>query len=413
MKRSIIYIAAFVTAMVLLVALNAQMRRTAAAERALTENTRAAVAEISAELEVLTLSLDKLLLTTSPRQTAALLTQIALSADRAQTDIADLPDRAGQQAAILGHLSRLSRLNQDSLTTLALGNPLPTDTLSQFSAMSNDLRLLQAEITLALQSLLTGEELSAALPASEVTAPPTAMELTTYKALPSQEISSGEAMQIAKEFVGAERVLSVQHAPDTAGALPAYGVTIQTPDVQLNLEITRRGGKVLLMVPETAAFPMVKTVDECRQAALSFLNSHGFARMEALYYQVYDGLCVWTCTYVQDDVLVWADRVLVQVRMDTAEVVGLEARSYWQNHIPRRLQTPLLTETEARASLARDAEVSAVRLCLLPTGSQERLCWQFTLTVQEEEYISYVDALTGDELLLEKVMQLESGSIPA
>ena len=128
--------------------------------------------------------------------------------------------------------------------------------------MAGGLRLLLAEMTLAQQDLLQGEQI-AELPSTALTAPPSAVELANYKALPSTEISNGEAMQIAKEFVGTQRVISVAHAPDTTGALPAYGVTVQTPDVLLNVEVTRRGGKVLLMVPETATFSMVKSIKYC------------------------------------------------------------------------------------------------------------------------------------------------------
>lgn len=413
MKKIILYITSAVLALTLLIALNTQMRRTAAAELALTETTRAAVAEVAAELETLTLSLDKLLVTTSIRQTASLLSQITLSADRVQSGLSALPDTEGQRAAAQAYLSRLSTLSQTCLADLTEDGAFSADARGQLQEMLTGLRLLQSEITLAQQALLTGEDLTAALPESELTSPPSAMELTSYKALPSTEINGGTALQLAKEFVGVDRVTSVTHAPDTSGALPAFGVTVQTSDVQLNLEVTRRGGKVLLMVPETASFPMLKMPEECSAAALAFLKDRGFAEMEALYYQVYDGLCVLTCTYVQNGVLIWPDRVLVQVRMDTAEVVGLEARSYWKNHIPRRLQSPLLTEQEARAALSAEAEVTSVRQCLLPVKGQERLCWQFTMTVQDGEYISYIDAMTGEELLLEKVMQLESGSIPA
>lgn len=158
---------------------------------------------------------------------------------------------------------------------------------------------------------------------------------------------------------------------------------------------------------------MKKTPEECSAAALAFLKSRGFAEMEVTYYQVYDGLCVLTCVYVQNGVLIWPDRVLVQVRMDTAEIVGIEARSYWKNHIPRKLQTPLLTEIEARTALSPDVTVNAVRTCLLPFNGRERLCWQFSLQQGDDAFISYIDAMTGEELLLEKVMQLEFGAIAA
>ena len=128
---------------------------------------------------------------------------------------------------------------------------------------------------------------------------------------------------------------------------------------------------------------------------------------------MYDGLCVLTCVYVQNGVLIWPDRVLVQVRMDTAEVVGLEARSYWRNHIPRKLQTPLLTRMEARAALSPGVTVESSRLCLIPHRGQERLCWQFAVTMEDTGYIACIDAMTGQEILLEKVIQLEYGQVPA
>ncbi len=412
MKRIITYVGLGAAALVLLIALDASMRRTANAELALTESTLAAVSKSAAELEALTLSMDKLLLTTSPRQTAKLLTQVSISADRVQVGLAELPDAQGQQAAVLAYLSRLSNLAQGCLADLAEGSELEEESRADFAEILTGLQLLQSEMNFAQQDTLAGRKVND-LPASEITAPPTAAELVDYKSLPSQEIGSGEALQIAKEFVGLNRVLSVGHAPNTSGALPAYGVTVQTADVQLNLEVTRRGGKVLLMSPETASFPMVRTPEQCSAAALAFLKARGFAEMEVPYYQVYDGLCVLTCVYVQNGVLIWPDRVLVQVRMDTAEVVGLEARSYWKNHIPRKLQTPLLTEKEARAALSADAEITHARLCLLPIGNQERTCWQFSLNHGEDAFVSYVDAMTGEEVLLEKVMQLEFGSMPA
>ncbi len=411
MKKPLSTLLLGILAVLLLIALNASQRRTAAAELALTEGTRSAIAEASAELETLTLSMDKLLVTTSTRQQAKLLSQIALSADRAQTSLAALPDQQGQQAAVLAYLSKLFHLSQTYLADLA-ERALPDEAYPELSDMLSGLRMLQAELDLARKDIFIGVD-AASLPNTELTAPPSAQELVTYKALPAQEIGSGEAMQIAKEFVGTERVTSVAHAPDTAGALPAFGVTVQTADVQLNLEVTRRGGKILLMAPETASFSMTKSPEQCSAAALAFLKSRGFAEMEVPYYQVYDGLCVLTCVYVQNGVLIWPDRVLVQVRMDTAEVVGIEARSYWRNHIPRKLQTPLLTESEARAALSGSVAVSSARLCLLPTSGQERLCWQFTVTQDDETYISYIDAMTGHELLLEKVMQLEFGSVAA
>ncbi len=407
MKRWLIYGTLGCLTLVLLLSLSGQMRRSAAAEHTLREATLLALSEATEETQSMLLALDKLRITTGGGQ-ATLTRQIWQHADRARHALAALPDEQGRLTPVLTWLGRIASLAEDDLSALAEGEHADPQDLTATRA---NLALLHTELDLARQEYLLGG--LSAMPETALTDAPTAAEIVTYKGLPATEIGSGMALQLAKEFVGPERVLSVAAAPDTSGALPAYGVTVQTADVQLNLEVTSRGGKVLLMVPETADFHAVKTVDECKAAALSFLQNRGFAAMEATYAQVYDGLCVLTCVHVQEGVLVWPDRVLVQVRMDTAEVVGIEARSYWKNHTPRKIAAPLLTAEEARAALSPHVVETAARLCLLPSDGQERLCWQFTGTWMDDTYVTYVDAITGRELLLEKVMQTDVGSVAA
>ncbi len=413
MKKTFLTVGIFLALAILLLFLNAQMRRAASAELALSESTLAAVADAASESSSLVLTVEKLLVSASTEQSAALLTQIALSADRVQRSVGELPDAQGERASIQAFLTSLSDQATALLTNLAMGMPITAEIRADLANDLDGLRLLSTELSLAQNTLLTGAPLREAMAASEVTAKPTAQELAHYRALPSTEVNSGTALQIAKEFVGVEKVTSVAHAPDTNGALPAFGVTVQTEDLQLNLEVTRRGGKILLMMPETADFPIRKTVEECTASALQFLSDKGFPRMEAPYYQLYDGLCVLTCVYSEQNVLIWPDRVLVQVRMDTGEVVGLEARSFWQNHYPRRLADPVLSEQEARALLSDEAQVTSARLCLLPQNKQERLCWQFTVQHGDGTFLVYIDSLTGQELRLEKLMHLESGVAPA
>lgn len=413
MKKWIIYIALGILIVTLLISLSAQMRRASAAETILHETTLSALAEAAEETQGLALALDKLLVCTSDRQATSLLGEIILRCDRVHHSLSGLSVPQSEIAPVLSYLSSLDRLAQAHLDALMAEEPTPQNDRSAFTAMQRNMRLLYTELDLARKDMLTGASLAEAMPQTAITNAPTAEELVSYRALPSQEIGTGMALQIAKEFVGADRVVEVSHAPDTSGALPTFGVTVQTADVQLNLEVTQRGGKVLMMVPETASFETRRTVAECRAAAAAFLESRGFISMSPTYYQLYDGLCVLTFVHEQDEVLVWSDRVMVQVRMDTAEVVGIEARSYWQNHQPRRMDVPLLTESEASAALSPYASDYTSRLALLPVNGQERLCWQFTFTAMDDTYISYVDCFSGREVLLEKVMQLDAGSLAA
>ena len=145
MKRTLVTLLAAVIGLTLLISLNAAQRRSAAAELMLTETTKAAVAEASAELEALTLSLEKLLLTTSPRQQAKLLSQIILAADRSQLSLSALPDREGQQGAVLSYLSQLAHRAQSILADLAQGDGFTQEDSTELADMRDGLLYFTAD----------------------------------------------------------------------------------------------------------------------------------------------------------------------------------------------------------------------------------------------------------------------------
>lgn len=415
MKKWLIYLLPAAAVLALTIALTGQMRRASAAEGALHGQTVFALSEAAEEAQALALTLDKLLVSTSRQQGMRLLNETILHSDRTRHALSLLPAAPEEVAPLLSWLASLETLAQEHLALLLAGEETPDDARQSLTQMQRDLKLLHAELDLSRRELQSGAALS--LPDTAIqpapTEAPSALDYVLYRALPSAEITEGQAMQLARSIVGEERITSVAHAPDTAGALPTIGVTVQTHDIQLNLEISRRGGKLLLMSPETAGFSALHSEAACEQAAAAFLTQQGFTTMRPAYQQQYDGLLTITFVHEQEEVLVWADRVLVQIRMDTAEVVGLQAVSYWKHHHPRRIEAPLLTESEARASLSPMAEAVTARLALLPSGNQERLCWQFTFTAGDDRFVSYIDSYTGQELLLEKILQTETGSIPA
>ena len=244
-------------------------------------------------------------------------------------------------------------------------------------------------------------------------AQPPSVTVAPPRGLPPGEISQEEALRLAEEFVGADRTLSVRAAPGTSGSLPAHGVTVQTPDLQLNLEITRQGGRLLWMMPETASFPVTQPESACVEAAAAFLESRGFGPAEAVRRQVYDGLCVIVFAPVQQDVLLYPDLLTVQVRMDTAQVVGLEAAGYWRSHVPRQLPTPAVSREEALMLLPSIARAEEARLCVIPHEGGEALCHQFTVTALDGTYLLFISAETGRALEVRKLIESDEGTLAA
>ncbi len=381
-----------------------QARRIARLETAVAEMRRSALRQSAEELDALTLNLEKLLLTADAARAAALLHRIGQGASAVQQGLArmEMP-----QEALLSAQTLVSGLAEKADALLPL-------LVSRQGFSQADRTWLRQQLTLctrlAGQLALTDDPADLAGLRLDVIAD---AQFQQPKGLPQGIITQEEALSIARSFVGEGRVTSVKAAPGTSGALAAFGVTVQAEDVQLNVEVTRQGGQVLWMVPETASFPVEQSLESCLASAVDFLARRGFPTMEAVYHQAYDGLCVISLVPVENGVLLYPDLLRVQVRMDTAQVVGLEAHSYWLNHTERQFPSPGLTEQQAAAPLLPHAEVTGCRLCVIPNGGAEVLCYECAVTWQGESYLVYMDAATGEEVDSLKYVPVENGMLTA
>ncbi len=236
-----------------------------------------------------------------------------------------------------------------------------------------------------------------------------ARETGPAKALPDQAVTQEDALQIARDFVGSDRVVSAAPGAEMGGAIPCWGVNLRLKDISLQAAVTRQGGKILFLAPDSADFAANKSVEECRENALQFLESRGYEHMRATYFQVYQGVAVISFAATQGETLLYPDLIKVQCRMDTAQVVGWEARNFLMNHTARGLMTPNLTKEEAQAKVGGRLNIASSRLCLIPTDAGEKLCYEFQGEYAGHTYLSYINADTGRQEQLLKVVEGAAG----
>ena len=230
----------------------------------------------------------------------------------------------------------------------------------------------------------------------------------TPRALGREMIDQEQAIELARAFVGEERVAQAAAGVPTGGVLECFGVTLTLHGGEvLNADVTRQGGKLLWIMPEHANFTPALTLEECTASALEFLASRGFGELEANHYQVYDGLAVINFVPVQQGVLLYPDLIKVQIRMDTGELMGLETNNYLMNHFTRPAFSTPLSETDVRSRLSPRLSVTGLRLCVIPYRDGERYCWEAAGQYNGDEYRVYLDALTGEEV---QVLQMVDGA---
>ncbi|NLD83831.1 MAG: hypothetical protein GX637_06650 [Clostridiales bacterium] len=229
------------------------------------------------------------------------------------------------------------------------------------------------------------------------------------KALGSRTVTKEEAMALARQAVGEDRVVSVAAGADMGGPIPCWGVTLTLRDGTLQAAVTQTGGKLLWLTSDTADFSPERSLEECRESALKFLQRNGYETMQPTYFQVYEGVAVISFAATQGDTLLYPDLIKVQLRMDTAQVVGLEARNYLMNHGPRGLLSPKISLEEAEGRVSARLQVEQGRLCLIPTDSGEKLCYEFRGTWEGQLYLCYINAENGRQEQLLKVIEGETG----
>lgn len=231
----------------------------------------------------------------------------------------------------------------------------------------------------------------------------------TKLALQGDEISWQEAANIARAFVGEDRVRSLSPGADIRGPNPCHGITITLDDVVLEAAVTKQEGKILWLSPDSAHFPSRVTIEQCREEALAFLERNGFPKVACTGFQVYEGVAVLSFAPVEGDILLYPDLVKVQLRMDTAKPVGIETHAYRQNHRAREMGRPTLTEEEARLHLSPLLKPTKAQLCLIPQNGQEKMCWEFTCSHENQDFLLYINAHTGMQEELLQIIESDTG----
>lgn len=360
--------------------------------------------------------LSKALVASGPGQHALLLGRVSSLAGAASENLSALPAAYGADESGLKFLGQTANYAQTLAAAAAEGRTLSeTDVrqLAQLMQKSGELR----------RHLENGEGFAYDAPSEEQKLSGIEYPSLLYdgpfsdgvrqgapRGLSGEEITSEQAVEAGRAFLGAARA---QRASDMQGPIPCWGVSAETDGVTITLQVTRQGGKILWMAPETAGFETKLGMEACVARAREFLESHGFGEMEPSFTQQYDGLAVISFAAVQDGVTLYPDLVKAQVRMDTGEVVGLEANNYWMNHAERENLAPQVDEQQALRAVSGRLTVTGSRLCVIPvddgldSGKTEKLCWEFAGEWNGSRYFVYIDAETGEE---EKVLKVVAGN---
>lgn len=237
-----------------------------------------------------------------------------------------------------------------------------------------------------------------------------ALEQATPVGLTGVEVSQEQAAELVAQYLPTQHTLS--YLGDLGGKIQAYRFQADTAHGTYYLDITKVGGHLLALAGDRQPEDTVYTAEQCSEYGLEYLQNIGIEGMQAVWASNYNSTYYINYAYTQNDVVCYSDLIVLKIDAETQTLMGVEARNYLMNHHARDLDTPTLTAAEARAAISTDLEVDGERLALIPTdGGNERLTYEVSGTKDGDRYFIYVDAKTGRECKIMRVIDSAQGQL--
>lgn len=230
-----------------------------------------------------------------------------------------------------------------------------------------------------------------------------------YELLSSaKEITQPEAEAKLRAFIPVD---SLSYTGSSHPELDCYEFRVVSGEYTISAGVTKQGGEILYLLPETAEDEINYTEAELTDIARAFLISRGYGSMEMSYYSSFGGILTINFAATQDGVVLYPDLIKLQLSMKDGRVIGLDAKNYLKNHRTRTIPAPALSAEEAMLRVSPRLQAESARLCIIPQNRAEYLCYEITASDTSGEFLVYVDAQTGVERDLMQIISRNNGTL--
>lgn len=233
------------------------------------------------------------------------------------------------------------------------------------------------------------------------------------KGLTGENIDYERAVDVARDFLEEIDVEKINKLSNGNGDIKTYGLEVITTDQdRLYIDISRKGGHVVWMLNQRDVGSEKISGDEAVKIAKEFLAKNDYENMVPTYSMKTDNILVINFAYLEDKVIAYTDLIKVKVALDNGQILGYEAEGYLKAHHDRDIPQPKLTADQAKeriSMLIMDVK-EPVQLTLIPLENKEEvLCYEFRGNFEGDDFLVYINALTGREERILKLLRSENG----
>lgn len=226
------------------------------------------------------------------------------------------------------------------------------------------------------------------------------------------EIDETSGRRATANFLGV-RPEQVYPTGELNGDIPALCYETELRGNVTRVAVSRQGGVVYQVIGSRPVEQARLSAKEALDAAKKVLERRGYAGMRESYYMVNNNILTANFAYAQNDVVCYPDLIKVSIALDDGSLHGFEAVGYVKAHRQREIPAPAVSEEAARAKIPQDIELLGTRLTIIPSpGENELFCYEFECRdANEQKFIVYVNALTGEQEKIFILLQDENGAL--
>ncbi len=232
------------------------------------------------------------------------------------------------------------------------------------------------------------------------------------KGLKGSEIDEANAREIFAKTFAEYNVEEVESVGSTTAQIECFNVQGKVNGDLIYAQISKKGGHVIMFSYAGSCNEVRCDKETATEKAEQFIKNLGINNMKPVWVNLSNNLYTVNFAFEQDGVIVYSDLIKVRVCAETEMVIGLEARSYYTNHTDRVIGTPKLSEKQAESKILSNIEVDSIRLAVVPIGqSSEKLCYEIAGEYDGSTYYIYIDAKTGKQVEMFKVIESTEGTL--
>ena len=236
--------------------------------------------------------------------------------------------------------------------------------------------------------------------------------------LSGENITADQAKNILEKFVDPQANISYRAMATgrTRERIPGFMVdlvpTEKGSEGRISGGVSEKGGHVIWYLDSRSIGTARLNVEQAREKALKFLESRGYKNMVSMYHQLQDNRIVFNLIPEREGVRIYPDQVKLNVALDNGQIVGFDARGYLMAHKKREIPVPKISADDAKGKVNPRMEITGTRLAIIPTDSaQEKFSYEVQGKINGEDYLVYINAITGKTDQVLKLIESSDGTL--